>query len=102
MKLDFPSPEFDDVVAAICHGSASNEQALALNDLLRRHSAARDEYILRVELHARLASDPDLFPVATTPQADDTSPSGNIREYPQNVVPLPSAQPTGSGWSVGR
>src|SRR5205085_8217282 len=33
----------------------------ALNESLRNDAAARDEYILRVELHSRLASEPDLF-----------------------------------------
>jgi ferric-dicitrate binding protein FerR (iron transport regulator) len=61
MNLAFPSRDFDDAVAAVCHGTVSDEQARALNDLLRRDPAARDEYILRVELHARLASEPDLF-----------------------------------------
>lgn len=62
MRCAFPSPEFDGVVAAVCHGLASDAQALALNELLRSHPAARDEYILRLELHAFLASEPDLFP----------------------------------------
>ena len=61
MTITFPSPEFDDAVAAICHGSASREQAGALNELLRGNATARDEYVLRVELHSRLASEPDLF-----------------------------------------
>lgn len=61
MKLVFPSREFDEAVASVCHGSASDEQARALNELLRSHHAARDEYILRLELHSRLASEPDLF-----------------------------------------
>jgi hypothetical protein len=63
MKLSFPSREFDEAVAALCHGPASDEQARALNELLRNDAAARDEYILRVELHSRLASEPDLFVV---------------------------------------
>jgi hypothetical protein len=33
----------------------------ALNELLRSDFSARDEYLLRVELHTRLASEPDLF-----------------------------------------
>ena len=61
MKLAFPSREFDEAVAAVCHGSASDEQARGLNQLLRHDAAARDEYILRLELHSRLASEPDLF-----------------------------------------
>ena len=61
MKIGFPSPEFDDVVASVCHGSATDEHARALNELLRGNAGARDEYILRLELHSRLASDADLF-----------------------------------------
>jgi len=61
MNIAFPSPEFDEAVAAVCHGLISEGQARALNELLRENPAARDEYILRLELHARLASDPDLI-----------------------------------------
>jgi hypothetical protein len=61
MKIAFPSHEFDEAVAAVCHGSALDEQARALNELLRGDAAARDEYILRLELHSRLGSEPDLF-----------------------------------------
>ena len=82
MKLEFPSREFDDAVADVCHGSASEEQARALNALLRSDPAARDEYILRVELHARLASEPDLFVAAPQETSVDLP----------NVIPLSSAQ----------
>lgn len=61
MTLIFPSPQFDDAVAAVCHDSASDEQIQALNKLLRSNAAARDEYIIRLELHSRLASEADLF-----------------------------------------
>ena len=61
MRIAFPSREFDEAVAAVCHGSASDEQMRALNELLGTDSAARDEYIRRVEVHSRLASEPDLF-----------------------------------------
>jgi hypothetical protein len=61
VKIEFPSSEFDDAVAAVCHGTASEEQATALNELLRNHAAALDEYIIRLELHSHLASDRDLF-----------------------------------------
>lgn len=61
MKFDFPSGEFDDAVAAVCHGVASDEQMRRLNELLRGNPGARDEYILRLEIHSRLASAPDLF-----------------------------------------
>jgi len=65
VKIPFPSREFDDAVAAVCHGSASDQQVRGLNELLRSDAAARDEYILRLELHSRLASEPDLFAGAT-------------------------------------
>ena len=61
MTYPFPSPEFDEAVAAICHGTATEEQMRAMNTALRSSSAARDTYLLRVELHSRLASEPDLF-----------------------------------------
>lgn len=67
MILRFPSPEFDDAVADICQGTATEPQMRALNMVLRGDSRARDEYLLRVELHARLASDPDLFAPAEGP-----------------------------------
>ena len=80
MKLAYPSREFDEAVASVCHGSLSDEQARTLNELLRGNASARDEYILRLELHSRLASTPDLFA-----QAD------NVAEVlSENVVPLPS------------
>ncbi len=55
--MNFPSPEFDEAVAAVCDGSLSERQAEELNVLLRTDTAARDEYLWRVELHARLACD---------------------------------------------
>ena len=64
MTIAFPSREFDDAVAAVCHGTVSDEQAKALNLLLRSDAHARDEYLLRLELHARLGSEPDLFAAA--------------------------------------
>ncbi len=65
MTLAFPSTEFDNAVADLCHGVATEEQTRALNELLRSNVSARDEYLIRVEIHARLASEPDLFcPVA--------------------------------------
>lgn len=83
MNLAFPSREFDDAVADVCHGTASDEQARALNQLLHAHPAARDEYILRIELHTRLASEPDLFAGA----------SQEIKVLLEKVVPLSSASP---------
>ncbi len=61
MMFSFPSSEFDDAVAAVCHGTATETEMRRLNELLRGDPRARDEYLVRVELHARLASEPDLF-----------------------------------------
>jgi len=61
MKFTFPSREFDEAVAAVCHGSVSDDQARGLNELLRNDAVARDEYLLHLELHSRLASEPDVF-----------------------------------------
>ncbi len=64
MTLTFPSSGFDEAVAAVCHGTASDGQLEGLHRLLRDDPAARDGYIFQVELHSRLASEPDLFPSA--------------------------------------
>jgi hypothetical protein len=86
VTIKFRSREFDEAVAAVCHGSASDEQARALNALLRSDAAARDEYILRIEVHSRLASEPDLFAAA----------SENIKS-PENVLRLPIEPKTRTG-----
>ena len=80
MKLAFPSREFDEAVAAVCHASALDEQMRGLNQLLHHDPAARDEYILRLELHSRLASEPDLFASGTG--------AATSRDV-QNLLPLP-------------
>lgn len=54
--LQFPSVEFDDTVAGVCHGTATDEQVRALAKVLRVDSRARDEYLWQVELHARIAT----------------------------------------------
>ena len=84
MKFTFPSREFDEAVAALCHGTASDEQARALNELLRGNATARDEYILRAELHSRLASEPDLFPQANEEKVTS----------PENILPIQAPRGT--------
>lgn len=74
MKVGFPSPEFDGAVAAVCHGTASEAELRALNELLRGDPRARDEYLWRVALHSRLASDPDLFCEQPTEAVDASQP----------------------------
>lgn len=88
MRIEFPSRGFDDAVAAVCHASASEKEVRALNELLRSNAAARDEYILRLELHSRLASDPDLF----ASQESDRSPIAELIDAPHLIFPARTTQ----------
>lgn len=83
MKTPFPSRDFDDAVAAVCHGTASDAQMDGLHEVLRGDAQARDEYLNRVAIHAYLASEPDLF---AGPIADiDSSPeSRRVVEVPRS------------------
>jgi hypothetical protein len=92
MTLTFPSPEFDDAVAAVCHGSATETEMRALNGLLRSNLSARDEYLIRVELHSRLASDPDLFSQA----ADAAAMSTTVTNKRATMIP----SWLGSSWTI--
>ncbi len=85
MNLVFPSAEFDDAVAAVCHGSATEAEMEALNRLLRCDPGARDEYLVRLELHTRLASDPELFARGT-------------ENPPEGLGRRPGADPRGPGF----
>ncbi|MBL9126589.1 MAG: hypothetical protein JNL97_03025 [Verrucomicrobiales bacterium] len=77
----FPSREFDDAVAAVCDGSATEEQLRALGDRLRGDAAARDEYLRRLALHAYLASEPGLFASSVPAIAgiEETTPACRVR-----------------------
>ncbi len=55
-SMRFPSAEFDDAVAAACHGCGSDQEVQQLHELLAADAAARDEYLWRVELHGYLAT----------------------------------------------
>ena len=92
MKLSFPSPEFDDAVAAVCHGSANEAEMRALNELLRSNLSARDEYLMRVELHTRLASEPDLFFQAADAAASCRLPAISTGDR-RNILSLNPAVP---------
>jgi hypothetical protein len=94
MKLSFPSPEFDDAVAAVCHGSASEVEMRALNGLLKSDADARDEYLMRIELHARLASDPDLFAQAANTAANGLTPVMILGDWHSTITPGPSLTAT--------
>ncbi len=94
MTLSFPSPDFDDAVAAVCHGSANETQMRALNELLRVDLGARDEYLMRVELHTRLASKPDLFLQATDSAARCSLPGIGTVERQKILSLEPPVPPT--------
>lgn len=100
MKIGFPSTEFDDAVAAVCHNSASEEQVRALNELLRSHGTARDEYIFRLELHSRLASDPDLF-ASTESDLPLTAVAGTPRlQSSPRLIPQRRNQTVRIAWAI--
>src|SRR5215471_10546986 len=92
MRLSFPSPEFDHIVAAVCHGSATEAEMRALNELLRTNSVARDEYLFQVELHSRLASNPDIFSNFQDTTAGPTWPVLQVSSK-ENIVPLNPPKP---------
>src|SRR5579859_2186108 len=87
MRLPFPSPEFDDAVAGVCHGSATEAEMRALNELLRSSPEARDEYLLRIELHTRLASESELFSQVADVAASCRQPGIKPATLP-NILPL--------------
>ncbi len=92
MKLAFPSPGFSDAVAAVCHGCATEAEMRALNELLRSNPRARDEYLFQVELHSRLASNPDLFSKFGDP-ACPSFPAVNAGDRGNLVSPKPLEPP---------
>lgn len=97
MRIVFPSDEFDDAVAAVCHGQASGDQLDALGEILRRDAQARDAYLHRVALHAHLASEPDLFAgvgvgAGTLPDVDQ------VLEVPGSAWTKGTAGGWGAGW----
>ena len=93
MTLSFPSPEFDDAVAGVCHGTATEAEMRALNVLLRSDAWARDEYLMRVELHTRLASDRDLFSQAADATGGCPVPVINLDAH-RDIVSANPAVPT--------
>lgn len=90
MKLS--SPEFDDAVAAVCHGSATEAEMRGLNELLRTNPSARDEYLFQVEIHSRLASNPDLFSQFQDARSAVGLPAINAGER-GNILPLNQVDP---------
>jgi hypothetical protein len=90
VTLSYPSPEFDNTVAAVCHGSATETEMRALNELLRGNPSARDEYLLRIEMHTRLASEPDLFSQTADAAAADGVPHIGLGDRRDDFSPPPA------------
>ena len=91
MTLAFPSLEFDETVAAVCHGSATEDAMRALNQLLRTDTEARDEYLMRIELHTRLASERALFSQSANVAASLGQASISMPQPPNLLSPKPAA-----------
>ncbi|MDA1039993.1 MAG: hypothetical protein O3A37_06875 [Planctomycetota bacterium] len=75
--MRFPSPEFDDAVAATCHGIADEQTLAALCGLLQADDAALDEYLLRTELHATLLTSPQLGDPVDLSSITELAPPGS-------------------------
>ena len=95
--MKFPSPEFDNAVALLCHGTITNEASAELHELLRTDAEARDEYLWRVEVHGELASgrldfghasnfEPDGFGWESTATLVPDASSKRRRSYPAPPV----------------
>ena len=54
--MKFPSPEFDQAVSELCHGTIDDVTIDELHGLLQRDAAARDAYLWQLEIHAELMS----------------------------------------------
>ena len=52
--MKYPSPEFDNALAALCHGNITDDSMIDLHKTLSIDPEARDEYLWQIELHARL------------------------------------------------
>lgn len=100
MKLEFPSRDFEDAVAAVCHGVATHDQVQSLNALLRANPAARDAYILRLELHSRLASDSNLFVHVSAEEAAELEQKSRMQWRAGPPLPPRRSRPKKLIWSI--
>ena len=88
--MKFPSPAFDDAVAAACHGTADDECLAALAAVLQTDEAALDAYLWRTELHATLLTSTQFVESAEIAQLEDSNASGRTGEASQpRAIPAP-------------
>ncbi|MDH4203834.1 MAG: FecR family protein [Phycisphaerae bacterium] len=83
--MKFPSCEFDDAVAALCHGTINEEELADLHGLLCVDSGARDEYLWRVEVHGELASGKLNFDNLS--ECEEVDASAKIYPISDSIVP---------------
>lgn len=84
--MNFPSPEFDNAVAALCDGAISDGALTELHELLHADTNARDEYLWRVEVHSELAAGHlNLSRSASVDEIDDDSESITTLASPVTV-----------------
>jgi len=74
--MKFPSPAFDDAVAAACHGTADDERLAALAAVLQSDEAALDAYLWRTELHATLLTSTQFVEPAEIALLEEANASG--------------------------
>jgi len=81
--MKYPSIEFDEAVAAACHGAIAQENLELLHELLANDAAARDEYLWRVELHGALVS-ASLDPSRVMPvSVEEVGPASRLGQRPE-------------------
>lgn len=97
--MKFPSPEFDDAVAAACHGTADAGLLDALGRILAENGEALDAYLRQTALHAALLTTTD-FSVPVDPLEPATESVARSDGSDGDVKPLqrPSAGRQASTW----
>jgi hypothetical protein len=89
--MKYPSIEFDEAVAAACHGTIAPENLERLHELLANDAAAQDEYLWRVELHGALVSaslDPSRVLPVSEEEVGPASRLGQRPEWRQSALSL--------------
>jgi hypothetical protein len=86
--MNYPSPEFEAALAALCAGTAEEKQRCDLAETLRTNAAARDAYLFAVELHARLASDNVLFLPSASDSEEEAPELSKVVPLSRKIVPF--------------
>lgn len=76
--MNHPSSEFDDAVAAACHGTADDARLEELGRLLAENDAALEDYLARAELHAMLLTSTEFMPAVLGDAMAPRRPAGAV------------------------